>query len=322
MTPTLHEHAVDRCTRHARFVPPGTSSNRGDDVSDADPTGTRQSPTSFLSSRIGRSTVAVIVIAALVVAGFLIFGSSSTPAESAAKREYVSWVTTYENDVRQAQYNLAMAQYGVSSGNLALARVGLVGLDTVQAAIPATVQSGNTQLDSDYAALYNAIPAGASYGPNGYGTDPTSGRTVFDRSQIVTIDNGVGTALSNLDHVESTLDMTYNVSNSPSSVQGWPDELSNAILADLSGPGGLPRAELDVSTNLDRVNSNWAEFSVAGQPKYFLTVQGAYGFAHLVNGQWKVIGPGSEDVGCAGQGVAQSVPTSVLSYFGQTCSPS
>jgi hypothetical protein len=65
------------------------------------------------------------------------------------------------------------------------------------------------------------------------------------------------------------------------------------------------------------VQSTWAKFSVAPAATDKGTFQGGYGFLHLSNGTWSVVGFGSAQVGCPpGAAGNMVVPTAVLNGFG------
>ncbi len=71
------------------------------------------------------------------------------------------------------------------------------------------------------------------------------------------------------------------------------------------------------------VQPTWATFAVGPTSTDQATFQGGYGFLHLANGVWSVVGFGSAEVGCPpGAAGNMVVPTAVLSGFGLTCPPS
>ena len=92
------------------------------------------------------------------------------------------------------------------------------------------------------------------------------------------------------------------------------------LLADLQATtSGIPSNELTFTYEVDPSDSAWVSWGVQGAPGYTADVQPAGGFAHWTGSNWQVWGPGSEEVGCTGQGSLGPVPIAVLAAFGDSC---
>lgn len=83
-----------------------------------------------------------------------------------------------------------------------------------------------------------------------------------------------------------------------------------------------PANELVFTYEPDLADSGWLEWEVQGAPGYQQDVQQAAGFAHGTGTGWEVWGPGTDMVGCTGQGTLGPVPASVLAAFGVSCGSS
>jgi hypothetical protein len=95
-----------------------------------------------------------------------------------------------------------------------------------------------------------------------------------------------------------------------------PPKLLTSILQFTSG---IPTDEFNFTYATDPTNSSWVLFKVNPKPASVGHVQGGYGFAHLVGGDWQFAGPGSSDVGCgsSNSAIAQiKVPAAVFAQFG------
>jgi hypothetical protein len=81
--------------------------------------------------------------------------------------------------------------------------------------------------------------------------------------------------------------------------------------------GTIPTNKLAFTYVRDRHDSSWVLFQVKPLPAYASSVQGGYGYGHLVSGAWQLAGPASSDVGCTASGQQIVVPAAVFHQFGQ-----
>ena len=81
----------------------------------------------------------------------------------------------------------------------------------------------------------------------------------------------------------------------------------------------IPTHELNFTYSIDPANNSWVYFKVNPKPAYVGHVQGGYGFAHFVDGEWQLAGPGNRAVGCSTSNSAVRqlvVPAEVFAQFG------
>jgi hypothetical protein len=105
-------------------------------------------------------------------------------------------------------------------------------------------------------------------------------------------------------------------------------KVASAVVITPASPAGLlpaithitstvPTNELEFTYIRDPKDPSWVWFQVNPQPKYAKSVQGGYGYAHLVNGTWQLAGPASSDVGCTASANQIVVPAAVFAQFKQ-----
>jgi hypothetical protein len=270
--------------------------------------------------RGGLLVVTAVAVAALVVAVVAVSRPSGTDA--LARQDYLAWIAANEGALRRANYDVALLSYGLGHGNLTMARAGVAELaaDASALALHASPTPVNARLDAQLTALVEDIPLNPSYGPEGYGEDPYHAMTVYGRPALAKADTALRGALASLDALQRADDTAYGVSGDPTSLDGWPDAISHAVLATLASDGGPVATQVAVDVQVSTVDGTWAIFHVNPLPAYVDSVQAAYGFAHLVHGRWRDTGLGSADVGCAIPGYTKAtVPYAVIYGFGQGC---
>jgi hypothetical protein len=116
----------------------------------------------------------------------------------------------------------------------------------------------------------------------------------------------------------TTAAATTTTSTTPTSAPQ--SDLTAAVVA-FQTSQGIARSRYQINRlTVSTVQPTWAIFAVGPTTVTKATFQGGYGFLHLVNGSWVVVGFGSAEVGCP-PGVAGNmvVPTAVISGFGQSC---
>jgi hypothetical protein len=79
----------------------------------------------------------------------------------------------------------------------------------------------------------------------------------------------------------------------------------------------VPTNELEFSYIRNPKDPSWVWFLVKPTAKYANSVQGGYGYGHLVGNVWQLAGPASSDVGCTASGQQIVVPATVFHQFKQ-----
>src|SRR5262249_2546314 len=104
--------------------------------------------------------------------------------------------------------------------------------------------------------------------------------------------------------------------SAPSSTVGSPTALEcggeaavpAAVVSSPVAELNAPPIEYDVvGVRTAPTDPAWARFSLAPKP-HVTDFQNAYGVVHCENGEWRVVGIGTDLVGCPGGGVALPIP--------------